>query len=138
MNRFLAYFFQFLVQFVLESLNAIKEFKKPIHKQSRNETGVRHSGPVIQARDVQAHLFFTCLSGPILTSFRPKFFFFIKFKKKMGYPSSTPPGEHSCSHTWALPLHVYSSHATTYKNYRSTNIASDISLESPRSRPGQI
>ncbi len=43
--------------------------------------GVRHSGPVIQARDVQAHLFFTCLSGPILTSFRPKFFFY-KIKKK--------------------------------------------------------
>jgi hypothetical protein len=40
--------------------------------------------------------------------------------------------------TWALPLHVYSSHATTYNTYKSTNIVSDISLESPRSRPGQI
>jgi hypothetical protein len=42
------------------------------------------------------------------------------------------------SHTWALPLHVYSSHATTYNTYTSTNIALDVSLEIPRSRPGQI
>jgi hypothetical protein len=40
--------------------------------------GVRHSGPVIQARVLQAHLFFTCLSGRILAIFRPKFFLKIK------------------------------------------------------------
>ncbi len=80
-------------------------------------------------------------SGPpfFYVPFRPNFdviqaqvFFYKIIKKKLGYPRSTPPGEHSCS--WALPLHVYSSHATTYNTYRSTNIALNISLESPRGR----
>jgi hypothetical protein len=48
---------------------------KNLEGKSENKMGVRHSGPVIQARDVQAYIFFTCLSGPpfFYLTFRPNF-----------------------------------------------------------------
>jgi hypothetical protein len=48
---------------------------KNLEGKSEDKMGVRHSGPVIQARDVQAYLFFTCLSAPpfFYVPFRPNF-----------------------------------------------------------------
>jgi hypothetical protein len=47
---------------------------KNLEGKSENKMGVRHSGPVIQARDIQAYLFFTCLSAlPFLRAFQAQF-----------------------------------------------------------------